>query len=352
MRIKDDSKIKNILKIVSPGTNLREGLENILRAKTGGLIVLSDNEEVMKLVDGGFYINSEYSPAYIYELAKMDGAIIVDDECKKILYANVHLQVDRKYSSEESGTRHRTAQRAGKQTGKLVIAVSERKKVVSLYKGDIRYKLKNTSEITSEAAQALKTMERYRYVLDKSLANLTILELDDIVTLYDVAQVLQRFEMMRRIDDELKGYVVELGTEGRLMDLQLKDLEQDINEDMEEFLSDYMSSDTTYEDVMSQIANLTNIELLEIENFSSALGYRKSYSNLDNKISPKGYRVLGKISKLTKKDIDKLINTYGELASIQDAPIEELSDTKLSKLKIKAIKNGLKRLKYTVELEK
>ena len=256
------------------------------------------------------------------------------------------------YSSEESGTRHRTAQRAGKQTGKLVIAVSERKKVVSLYKGDIRYKLKNMSEITSEAAQALKTMERYRYVLDKSLANLTILELDDIVTLYDVAQVLQRFEMMRRIDDELKGYVVELGTEGRLMDLQLKDLEQDINEDMEEFLSDYMSSDSTYEDVMSQIANLTNIELLEIENFSSALGYRKSYSNLDNKISPKGYRVLGKISKLTKKDIDKLINTYGELASIQDAPIEELSDTKLSKLKIKAIKNGLKRLKYTVELEK
>ena len=125
-------------------------------------------------------------------------------------------------------------------------------------------------------------MERYRYVLDKSLANLTILELDDIVTLYDVAQVLQRFEMMRRIDDELKGYVVELGTEGRLMDLQLKDLEQDINEDMEEFLSDYMSSDTTYEDVTAQIANLTNIELLEIENFSSALGYRKSYSNLDN----------------------------------------------------------------------
>ena len=195
-------------------------------------------------------------------------------------------------------------------------------------------------------------MERYRYVLDKSLANLTILELDDIVTLYDVAQVLQRFEMMRRIDEELKGYVIELGTEGRLMELQLKDLEQDINEDMEEFLSDYMSSDSTYEDVMSQIANLTNIELLEIENFSSALGYRKSYSNLDNKISPKGYRVLGKISKLTKKDIDKLINTYGELASIQDAPIEELSDTKLSKLKIKAIKNGLKRLKYTVELEK
>lgn len=347
-----NKKLESMLMQITPGTPLRDGIDNILDGGIGALIVVGIDETVEKMLDGGFVINCDYTPERIFELAKMDGAIIVDDECKKILYANVHLQVDRNYSSEESGTRHRTAQRAGKQTGKLVIAVSERKKVVSLYKGDIRYKLKNTSEITSEAAQALKTMERYRYVLDKSLANLTILELDDIVTLYDVAQVLQRFEMMRRIDEELKGYVVELGTEGRLMDLQLKDLEQDINEDMEEFLSDYMSSDSTYEDVMSQIANLTNIELLEIENFSSALGYRKSYSNLDNKISPKGYRVLGKISKLTKKDIDKLINTYGELASIQDAPIEELSDTKLSKLKIKAIKNGLKRLKYTVELEK
>ena len=238
-----NKKLESMLMQITPGTPLRDGIDNILDGGIGALIVVGIDEIVEKMLDGGFVINCDYTPERVFELAKMDGAIIVDDECKKILYANVHLQVDRKYSSEESGTRHRTAQRAGKQTGKLVIAVSERKKVVSLYKGDIRYKLKNTSEITSEAAQALKTMERYRYVLDKSLANLTILELDDIVTLYDVAQVLQRFEMMRRIDDELKGYVVELGTEGRLMDLQLKDLEQDINEDMEEFLSDYMSSD-------------------------------------------------------------------------------------------------------------
>ena len=347
-----NKKLEEMLMQITPGTPLREGLDNIIDGSIGALIVVGMDETVEKMLDGGFIINCDYTPERIFELAKMDGAIIVDEACEKILYANVHLQVDRKYSSEESGTRHRTAQRAGKQTNKLVIAVSERKKVVSLYKGEIRYKLKNISDITSEAAQALKTMERYRYVLDKSLANLTILELDDIVTLYDVALVLQRFEMIRRIDEELKGYVVELGIEGRLIELQLKDLEQDIEEDMMEFLSDYMSTDTDYEDVTTQISNLTNAELLEIENFSSALGYRKSYSNLDNKISPKGYRVLGKISKLTKKDIEKLISTYGELSSIQEAPIEELSDAKLSKFKIKAIKNGLKRLKFTVELEK
>lgn len=347
-----NKKLEKMLLQITPGTPLREGVYNIIDAGIGALIVVGMDEAVEKMLDGGFYINCEYTPERIFELAKMDGAIIVDEECKTIIYANVHLQVDRKYSSEESGTRHRTAQRAGKQTNKLVIAVSERRKTISLYKGEMRYKLKDMSEIMNEASQALKTMERYRYVLDKSLANLTILELDDIVTIYDAALVLQRFEMMMRIEEELKGYVLELGVEGRLIELQLEDLAQDIHEEMLEFLSDYKSEDVEYESILAQLREFNNTELLEIENFASVLGYKKSYSSLDNKISPKGYRILGKISKLTKKDIEKLVSNYGELSSIQEAPIEELSDTKLSKLKIKAIKNGLKRLKFTVELEK
>lgn len=347
-----NKKLEEMLLQITPGTPLREGVYNIIDAGIGALIVVGMDEAVEKMLDGGFYINCEYTPERIFELAKMDGAIIVDEECKTIIYANVHLQVDRKYSSEESGTRHRTAQRAGKQTNKLVIAVSERRKTISLYKGEMRYKLKNMAEIMNEASQALKTMERYRYVLDKSLANLTILELDDIVTIYDAALVLQRFEMMMRIEEELKGYVLELGVEGRLIELQLEDLAQDIHEEMLEFLSDYKSEDVEYESILAQLREFNNTELLEIENFASVLGYKKSYSSLDNKISPKGYRILGKISKLTKKDIEKLVSNYGELSSIQEAPIEELSDTKLSKLKIKAIKNGLKRLKFTVELEK
>ena len=347
-----NKKLEEMLLQITPGTPLREGVYNIIDAGIGALIVVGMDEAVEKMLDGGFYINCEYTPERIFELAKMDGAIIVDEECKTIIYANVHLQVDRKYSSEESGTRHRTAQRAGKQTNKLVIAVSERRKTISLYKGEMRYKLKDMSEIMNEASQALKTMERYRYVLDKSLANLTILELDDIVTIYDAALVLQRFEMMMRIEEELKGYVLELGVEGRLIELQLEDLAQDIHEEMLEFLSDYKSEDVEYESILAQLREFNNTELLEIENFANVLGYKKSYSSLDNKISPKGYRILGKISKLTKKDIEKLVSNYGELSSIQEAPIEELSDTKLSKLKIKAIKNGLKRLKFTVELEK
>ena len=226
----DSKKLEEMLSFVIPGTALREGLNNILEAGLGALIVVGYDENVEKISDGGFYLACDFTPERVYELAKMDGAIILDDECKKIMYANVHLQPDRKYTSTESGTRHRTAQRTGQQTEKLVIAVSERRNVITLYKENIRYRLKDIGSIGNEASQAIKTMERYKSVLDRALANLTILELENTVTLYDVATALQRFEMLRRIGDEVNSCVVELGVEGRLLNLQFQDLNQDIED--------------------------------------------------------------------------------------------------------------------------
>lgn len=348
----DSKKLQEMLSFVTPGTALREGLNNILEAGLGALIVIGFDDNVKKMADGGFYLECEFTPERVYELAKMDGAIILDAECKKIMYANVHLQPDRKYKSSESGTRHRTAQRAGQQTGKLVIAVSERRNIITLYKDDIRYRLKDASSIESEAAQAIKTMERYKSVLDRALANLTLLELDNTATLYDVATALQRFEMLRRIGAEVNNCVIELGVEGRLLNLQFQDLNQDIEEDEYDLIRDYMNNDMDYKDVNERMENLNDEELLEVENFSCALGYGKSYSVLDNEVGPKGYRLLGRISKLTKKDIEKLIGRYSNISKLQDIPDEELSDMKISKAKIKALKSGLKRLKLTVELEK
>lgn len=348
----DSKKLEEILKFVAPGTPLRDGLNNILEAGLGALIVVGFDEAVKKMTDGGFFLDCEFSPERVYELAKMDGAIILDDNCEKILYANIHLQPDRRFSSSESGTRHRTAERTAQQTGKLVVAVSERRNVITLYKDDIKYRLKETIAIESEASQAIKTMERYKYVLDRSLGNLTILELDNTVTMYEVATTLQRFEMLRRIGAEIRSYILELGVEGRLVNLQFQNLNQDIEEDELNLIRDYIPDNMEYKDVKEQISLLDDEELLGIENFSSALGYGKTYSTLDKEVSPKGYRILGRIGKLTKKDVDKLVNEYNGISKLQDAPDEELSEMKISKAKIKAIKNGLKRLKLTVELEK
>jgi diadenylate cyclase len=263
----------DMLMQVSPGTPLREGIENILDGALGALIVVGYDEEVEKLVDGGFAIHCEYTPERLYELAKMDGAIIVDEFCKNIVYANVHLQINRKYQSEESGTRHRTAQRAAKQILKLVIAISARKKVVSLYKGDLKYKLKDMSRIIEDANQAVKTLERYKSVLDKHLSNLTILELDDLVTLHDVALTLQRFEMLRRIESELHNYILELGSDGRLINLQYRELLMGVSDEEREFLNDYMIEKLTYEEVYSALQSLSDAELLKEENFANILGY-------------------------------------------------------------------------------
>jgi diadenylate cyclase len=348
----DKKELVEMLAQVSPGTMLRDGIDNIIDGGFGALIMVGYDEEIEKMIDNGFAINCEYSPERLYELAKMDGAIILDEFCKNIIYANVHLQVNRKYTSDESGTRHRTAERAGKQTSKLVIAISGRKKSVSLYKGELRYKLKNVSRIIEEANQAVKTLERYKYVLDKFLDNLTILELDDMVTLHDVSHALQRFEMFRRTEMKLKDHISELGTDGRLIKLQYEELLKGVFEEEKEFLNDYMNEKVSYEEVYNSLKVLSDVEILKEENFANALGYGKNYTILDKEIKAKGSRVLGKITKLTQKDIEKLTTEYETLSDIQEASQDELLDIKMSKLKIKALKNGMQRLKFKIELER
>lgn len=345
-----------ILSSVTPGTILREGLDNILDAGTGGFIVVGMNHEVEAMVDGGFFINCDYTPQKIYELSKMDGAIVLNDDATKILYANVHMQPDKRHSTSESGTRHRTAQRVAQQSGKQTIAISERRNRITLYKNEFRYKLRDIGEVTSEASQAIKTFERYKQVSDKELGNLTLMEFDDLVTLYEVTSIFQRFEMLFRIKKEVRNYVAELGVEGRLINLQLEELLQGLKEEKLNFIKDYYNNEKAELDmdhINNQLSEFTDEELLEPENLSYVLGHGKSYLSLDKKVSPKGYRLLGKISRLNKKDVEKLINEYDDLASIQGASIEELYEIRgISRFKAKSIKNGLKRLKFTQELER
>ncbi|MCJ7689938.1 MAG: DNA integrity scanning diadenylate cyclase DisA, partial [Clostridiaceae bacterium] len=221
MREDKSKELMSILKIMAPGTSLREGLENILRAKTGGLIVLGDCREILEIVDGGFGINSDYSPASVYELAKMDGAIIISNDLKKILYANTQLMPSPTIPTFETGTRHRTAQRVAKQTGYVVVAISQRRTIITVYKNDIKYVLRDSSVILARANQAIQTLEKYGLVLERVVRNLNLLEIQDLATLFDVITALQRTEMVMRIVGEIERYICELGNEGRLISMQL-----------------------------------------------------------------------------------------------------------------------------------
>lgn len=352
MRLEKDLEIKKILKIMCPGTALREGLENILRAKTGGLIVIDDSEEIMDIVDGGFYINSEYTPAYVYELAKMDGAIVITSDLKKIVCANTQLVPSSSIPTYETGTRHRTADRVAKQTGKIVIAISQRRNIITVYKSDIKYVLRESSVILARANQAVQTLEKYVAVLERVINNLNLLEFQDLTTLFDVVTAIQRTEMVMRIVEEINIYILELGNEGRLISMQLEELVRHIERDGILLISDYSRKEEKESDVYKDIQKLSQTELLDLDLIAKVIGY-SGEPLVDTLISPKGYRVLSKVPRIPSNVIENLINHFSDFNEIIEADIDELDKVEgIGEARARAIRNGLKRINEQVSLNK
>lgn len=235
-----DERRRGILAAVAPGTALRDGLERILRGHTGGLIVLGYDSTVEEICSGGFELDVEFSATRLRELAKMDGAIVLNSGDLRIVRAAVHLMPDPSLPTDESGTRHRTAQRVALQTSFPVISLSKSMRIIALYLDGIRYVLEESAVILSKSNQALATLERYKLRLDEVSGTLSALEIEDLVTVRDIAVVAQRLEMVRRISEEIAGYVVELGTDGRLLSLQLDELVAGTESDLELIVRDYL----------------------------------------------------------------------------------------------------------------
>lgn len=215
MRESKNDVIASMIKIVAPGTQIRAGLNNILKAKTGGLIVIGDSKEVLDIVDGGFKIDEDYTSARLYELAKMDGAIVLSSDLKKILYANAQLIPSPTIETKETGTRHRAAERTAKQTGEIVISISQRRNVITMFKGNIRYLLEDTSRVLTKANQGIQTLQRYKAVFDEKLLTLNEYEFNDIVSLENVIAAIQRAEMVMKIAEIVQRQIYELGEERR-----------------------------------------------------------------------------------------------------------------------------------------
>lgn len=344
---KDDSEMIEILKLIAPGTPIREGLENILKAKTGGLIVIGDSKEVLELVDGGFSIDVDYTPAKLYELAKMDGAIVLSGDLKKILLANTQLIPSSDIFTNETGTRHRTAERTAKQTGELVISVSQRRNIITIYKGNLRYVLEDTSKVITKANQALQTVEKYKKVFDSKLNLLNEYEFNDIVTLENVIIAIQRAEMVMIVADEVRKAIYELGEEGRLLQMQLDELVGDL--EIEELLivKDYMvpNKDRTPENILTDIKNITQDELVKPQLIAKLLGYQ-DFDNYDEVgVFTKGYRVLNKIPRVPTNIVENLVKSFKSFQHILAADIPALDDVDgIGEIRARTIKQSLKRM--------
>jgi diadenylate cyclase len=346
-KLYEDRKFLEALRKVAPGTMLREGLSYIIQGSTGGLIIISSSPKARALTEGGVKINSPFQPTLLYELAKMDGAIFVDKDVTKIISANTFLVPDETIYSEETGTRHRAAQRFAQQTGEMVIAISQRRSTVTLYVGEIKHVMDNIATLLNKASQALQTLEKYKATLDRLLVELSVRELEDLVTIYDVSRTIQHTEMVLRIVREVKYYLVELGVEGRLLEMQLRELEESANEGLMVVRDYYRDKEIRSEkEVVNRLDKFSSMELLNLGNISNALGFGLNISAVDEYLIPRGYRILTKTHRLPRTVIENLVNTFSNLRAIMQAPREKLTVVEgMGEVRAEKLKEGLKLLR-------
>ena len=335
------------LAAVAPGRPLREGLDRILQASMGALIVVGDGPEVLNICSGGFLLDAEFSPQRLSELAKMDGAIILGQGATRIARANVHLVPNPNVATSETGTRHRTAERVARSIDVPVISVSEDMAVIAVYRHDQKHPLETIPRLLARANQALQTLERYKNRLDEVTGALSALEVEDLVTVRDVVTVLQRAEMVRRIAEEIEGYIVELGTDGRLILLQLEELMGGVDDDRRYVIRDFSqaTSPATVDDAISRLGELSTERLLDLKDVATLLDLVGEDGELDAGVQPRGYRLLSKVPRLPDAVINNIVDRFGSLNKIMRATVDDLDDVDgVGGTRARAIKEGLSRL--------
>jgi len=340
--------LRATLALVAPGTALRDGLERILRGRTGALIVLGHDKAVEGLCTGGFPLDVEFSSTRLRELCKMDGAVVLSSDGTRIVRAAVHLMPDSAIPTEESGTRHRTAERVARQTGHPVISVSQSMHIIGLYVNGTRHVIDDSAAILSRANQALATLERYKQRLDEVSGALSALEIEDLVTSRDAIAVVQRLEMVRRIADEIEGYVIELGTDGRLLALQLDELMAGVDSDRTLVIRDYLPPSRrprTASDVLDELDRLSANELIDLGAVAKAIGFPGTVDALDAAVSPHGFRLLAKVPRLPGSIVERLVEHFGSLQRLLGATVEDLQAVDgVGEARARGVREGLSRL--------
>lgn len=354
-RSEETLQLRETLALIAPGTPLRDGLERILRGRTGALIVLGHDKVVDGISTGGFHLDVPFTSTGLRELAKMDGAIIIDTSISRIIRAAVHLMPDHTLPSNETGTRHRTADRVARQTGFPVISVSQSMQIIAAYVGETRHVLEDSGAILSRANQALQTLERYKLRLDEVASTLSALEIEDLVTVRDVAVVAQRLEMVTRIAREIEDYIVELGTDGRLLALQLEELVTGVDAERELVIRDYLPRgrrSKSPEELLAQLEALSATELVDPAATARVLGLGTG-EHLDGAVTPRGYRLLAKVPRLPAAVVDRLVDHFETLQKLLSAGIDDLQAVEgVGELRARSVREGLSRLAESTILER
>lgn len=354
----DESTRRETLRLLAPGTALRDGLERILRGNTGALVILGTDRATESMLSGGFPMDVPFSATRLRELAKMDGAIVVDEDVTTILSANVQLLPDPTIATDETGTRHRTADRVSKQTGFPVISVSKSMNIIAMYQNGVRHVIESSSEILARANQAVATLERYKLRLDEVQRNLSALEIEDLVTIRDVASVAQRTQMVLRIASEIEDYVIELGTDGRLISLQLEELMAGVAADRALMLRDYTPTkigrkNRTAEQAAADLDQLDSTALLDLVNVAAAIGFPAAADLLEQPISARGYGLLSRVPRIPEAISERIIAHFKSLKDLLAASTDDLQAVEgVGDMRARSIRDGLSRIAESALMER
>ena len=335
---------------LAPGTALRDGLERILRGRTGALILLGYDDSVESICDGGFSLDVAYAPTRLRELSKMDGAVVLSTDGTRILRANVQLVPDPSIPTDESGTRHRSAERTAVQTGYPVVSVSHSMSIVTVYVAGERHVVPDSATILSRANQTIDTLERYKSRLDEVSRQLSTAEIEDFVTLRDVMTVVQRLEMVRRISLEIDSDVVELGTDGRQLKLQLEELVGDNDVARELIVRDYHANPdpptpAQVTATLEELDGLSDTELLDFTTLARVFGYPSTAEAQDSAMSSRGYRAMAGIPRLQFAHVDLLVRSFGSLQGLLAASANDLQNVEgIGSMWARHIREGLSQL--------
>ncbi|MCL4434951.1 MAG: DNA integrity scanning diadenylate cyclase DisA [Actinobacteria bacterium] len=401
------------LPLLAVGMPVREGLERVVQAHRGALVVMSDGEEVLALCSGGFLLNAEFSPQRLAELAKMDGAIVLSKDASRIARANVHLVPNHSIPTSETGTRHRTAERVARSTGVPVVSVSTAMGVITLYEGTRKHVLRDGRHLSNQASQVIQTLARFRQRFDAAVSSLSALELEDAVTMRDVALAVQPAELVCRLAAEVNGYLIELGEDGRLLKLQLDELAAGVEATRDLIVRDYMhmmskdgagagmqppaahhhghletdrerksgpkqpvvrlldgsgvpsigrgsrnapthaASNGTWDRALQILQNLDTEELANLDTLTEAIGIQVESDQVDGSVGPKGYRLLHRLPNLPEPVIDRIVEHFGSLQAIMRASQKSLEEVEgVGVGRATSLRNGLARLAESSILER
>lgn len=350
----EESLYHDALHMLSPGSLVREAVSYIIQSRTGALLCFGSTKRLSALAEGGVDINTPMTPQLLYELCKMDGSILLNNDGSVILSANKFLKPKSNISSLETGTRHRTAERMAKQAKCVVVAVSARRSSVTLFVGGRKHSMDSISTLLNRSTQLLQMLEKFISALINDMQDLSTREFQDMVTIFDVCRAVQRYERVRRVALEIEPYIIELGIEGRIVEMQLEELMTPVA-DAELVIRDFyrVKGKLSYTQISEKLGDLDTDDLASLGNISQLLGYSPNLRSVDSYLSTRGYRVLTQTNRLTPQIVENLVDNFGTLQQIIRAPKVDLVEVEgVGEVLAERVRVGLNLLQNQLALER